>query len=148
LTCISDDGIGVLAGMYLQAADKIAEYGYSPYPDYEGETGISICGALLATAQAHMAAAGRFPWSDGDLTEELETRLAAVLYLTGKVRTRTSIRDFTDIPANWERGYYGVTNWQLGTGDHGYLTKDEAIAVLKTAAALIKTAAQPLPDGA
>jgi hypothetical protein len=154
MTSITETGLAVLAGMYLQAADKITEYGYTPFPDYEGETGLSICGALQAAAQAHIAAAGESPdiaspeWSAGNLTEELETRLGAVLYLIGRVRTRTSIRDISDIASNWERGHYGTRGGQLGTGAHGYLSQAEAIALLKTAASLVMTAARPLPDGA
>jgi hypothetical protein len=149
VTSIAEDGIAVLSGIYLQAADEIGRRGYSPFSEYEGELGICIGQALKYAAAAHIEAAitsgaalGTWNWDVDDLAEELETRLAAVLYLTGRAGARTNIRDFPDTVYSWERNsYHNRTDRALKHGQYGYPSQDDAIALLKAAAAIITAAA-------
>lgn len=129
MTTIADTGLAMLGPMYLQAAELIQETGYAAFDDYEGEQGISICTALRQTAEAYIAANQPVPLDYYNLADELEARLAAVLYLTGMVTSRTSIRDLSDVVNNWERRFHGGASVDLV----------QAVAVLRTAAALVAT---------
>jgi hypothetical protein len=74
-----------------------------------------------------------------DLAEELETRLAAVLYLTGQLTRRTGIHDVSDQVAAWESDLPEVEgSWPVRYRWH---TQDEALAVLEAAAVLCATLA-------
>jgi hypothetical protein len=125
-----------LAALYRDAARRIRTCGYDGATvtgDYEGSHGISI-----TTALRHAAMQRDQNTADAaDLTEELETRLAAVLYLTGQLTYRTGIRDLSDQVAAWENDLPAVAgSWPVRYRWH---TQDEAVAVLETAAALLDT---------
>jgi hypothetical protein len=109
------DGRGHPAGLaarYRDAAQRIRTCGYDAATvtgDYEGSHGISITTALRRPADTYGAQTrgedifGPYTAADAaDLAEELETRLAAVLYLTGQLTYRTAIRDLSDRVAAWE----------------------------------------------
>lgn len=122
------------AALYSAAADVIRARGYYAHElqGYAGP-GISVCGALkVAALEAEQAAAPLDPLEAryGDavcVAEELETRLAAVLYVLGQLHTRTGIRDLADQLAGWE-----LAHFHLGPGpDQG-----EALALLGHAAAM------------
>ena len=125
----TEDTPADLAALYRRAAEIIRDRGYDPYDEYEHAQGISI-GAALKLA----ASAVRDDWRDvADLAEELETRLAGVLYVTGQAFYRTGIRDLSDTVASWERSHvriYASTRLRSRT-------QDEATAVLETAAAML-----------
>jgi hypothetical protein len=134
-----------LAILYRDAAGRIRAAGYDAATvtgDYEGSHGISITTALRQAAETYGAqtrAEGIFgPYTAADaadLAEELETRLAAVLHLTGQRAYRTGIRDLSDEVAAWE------SDLPLDTSRPGvhyrWHTQGEALAVLETAAALL-----------
>jgi hypothetical protein len=110
------------AAHYLLAGEIIAARGYNAEEmrGYDGEPGVSICGALKIAARERAQAAdpeGRdgnreLPAADqweitaANVAEELETRLAAVIYTLGLLHSRTGIRDFSDQLAAWELGHY------------------------------------------
>ena len=132
------------AALYRDAAQRIRASGYDAATvtgDYEGSHGISITTALRLAAEtygAHTRGEGIFgPYTAADATdlaEELETRLAAVLYLTGQLTYRTGIRDLSDQVATWETDLPRVEGtWPTRYRWH---TQDEALAVLETAAVL------------
>jgi hypothetical protein len=135
-----------LAVLYRDAAQRIRTSGYDAATvtgDYEGSHGISITIALRQAAETCWAERaperGLLPrevaMDAADLAEELETRLAAVLYLTGQLTYRTGIRDLPDCVAGWERDLPQVEgSWPVKYRWH---TQDEALAVLETAAALL-----------
>ena len=112
--------------------------------DYEGSHGISITTALRQAAEtfgAHTRREGIFgPYTAADaadLAEELETRLAAVLYLTGHHACRTGIHDLSDQVTVWESDLPAVErSWPTRYRWH---TQDEALAVLEAGAALCAT---------
>lgn len=144
-TQITEPGVSVMAGIYRQAADRITQLGYQPFePDnYAGaEPGICLSTALRYAAAAHIEAAitsGDAIETDTDLlTEELETRLVAVMYVIGQLRTRTHITDLSDLIIWWEKNY---SSHPPHSGEHGYPSQLEAVALLKTAAAMISAAA-------
>lgn len=103
-----------LAALYRDAAQRIRASGYDAAVGsgdfYEGHKGISIQVALRHAAEtcgAQTQGEGIFgPYTVGDvadLAEELETRLAAVLYLTGQWTRRTGMHyDLADQVAAWE----------------------------------------------
>ena len=134
-----------LAALYRDAAQRIRARGYDAAVGggdfYQGHQGISIQVALRQAAAAHGAQTrgeGIFgPYTEADvadLAEELETRLAAVLYLTGQRTYRTGIQDLSDQVAAWEAGLPSDVS---RPGVHyRWHTQDEALAVLETAAAL------------
>ena len=120
-----------LAALYRHAAQLIVDRGYDPYDEYEGAKGISIPTALHLAASGHVTD----PRDAADLTEELETRLAGVLYVTGQAFYRTGIRDLSDAVGSWERTsvrVYASTKLRSRT-------QAEAVAVLETAAAMLGT---------
>jgi hypothetical protein len=117
------------AALYRQAAEIIRTRSYDQYDEYEGAEGVSITTALrLAAAERHAD-----PRDAADLTEELETRLAGVLYVTGQAFYRTGIRDLSDTVASWERASVRV----YASTKHRSRTQAEAAAVLEAAAAML-----------
>ena len=125
------------AALYRQAAEIIRARGYDRYDEYEHASGVSIGTALALAAAAHVTD----PRDAADLTEELETRLAGVLYVTGQAYCRTGIRDLSDTVASWERASVRV----YASTKYRSRTEAEAAAVLEAAAAML--AAIPV-DGA
>jgi hypothetical protein len=139
------DTPGGLAALYRDAAQRIRTCGYDAATatgDYEGSHGISITTALRLAAETCGAQtrgegiSGPYTAADAaDLAEELETRLAAVLYLTGQLTHRTGIRDLSDQVAAWESDLPRMVGcWPARYRWHA---QDEALAVLETAAALL-----------
>jgi hypothetical protein len=133
-----------LAALYRDAAQRIRTCGYDAATatgDYEGSHGISITTALRQGAEtfgAHTRGegiVGPYTAADAaDLVEELETRLAAELYLTGPHTCRTGIHDLSDQVTAWESDLPAVErSWPVRYRWH---TQDEALALLETAAAL------------
>jgi hypothetical protein len=125
----TDDTPADLAALYRRAAEIIRVRGYDPYDDYEQATGISMTTALNLAAAGHVTD----PRDVADLAEELETRLAGVLYVTGQAFYRTGIRDLSDTAASWERAsvrVYASTKLRSRT-------QAEATAVLELAAAML-----------
>jgi len=117
------------AALYRCAAEIIRDRGFDPHDDYEDARGISI-GAALKLA----ASAVRDDSRDiADLAEELETRLAGVLYVTGLAFYRTGIGDLSDTAASWERTSVRI----YASSKHRSRTQAEAVAVLETAAAML-----------
>jgi hypothetical protein len=136
-----------LAALYREAAQRIRTCGYDAATatgDYEGSHGININTALRQAAETHGAQTrgegifGPYTAADAaDLAEELETRLAAVLYLTGQLTYRTGIRDLSDQVAAWESDLPPREgSWPVRYRWH---TQDEALAVLETTATLLDT---------
>lgn len=74
--------------------------------------------------------------SAADLTEELETRLSAVIYVYGLLHSRTGIRDLSDQLAAWELGHYGVDSMP---------GQAEAVALLEGAARMF-AALEPVTE--
>lgn len=103
-------------GLYRQAAELIKARGYYPHEasGYADEPGISITGALKMAAHAYVKALGPNDTTDqhyraiADITEELETRLSAVLYVLGQVHTRTGISDLSDIHVGWSLAHFDI----------------------------------------
>ena len=117
------------AALYRHAAEIIRTSGYDPYDDYEYAHGVSIGTALASAAMART----RDSADASDLTEELETRLAGVLYVTGQAFYRTGIRDLSGTVASWERTsvrIYASTKYRSRT-------QAEAAAILETAAEML-----------
>jgi hypothetical protein len=124
-----------LAALYRDAAQRIRISGYDAAVGagdfYAGHKGISI---QLALRQAAMQR-DQNTADAADLAEELETRLAAVLYLTGQHTRRTGVHDLSDQLAVWEADLPPIEGcWPVRYRWH---TQDEALAVLETAAALL-----------
>ena len=97
------------AGMLARAAELIDERGHNPYPEYEDSgPGLSIRGALEAAAAEFITAAYQLtePHWAADLADELETRLAGVMYVAGICRRRTNVQDVNDAAVGWERSHY------------------------------------------
>ena len=88
-----------MAALYRQAAEIIRTRSYDQYDEYEHAHGVSITTALRLAASRPVTD----PRDAADLAEELETRLAGVLYVTGQAFCRTGIRDLSDTVASWER---------------------------------------------
>jgi hypothetical protein len=140
--CRNDTAPADFAALYRHAAQLIRARGYDPYDDYADAAGISIGTALRKAAEAYDAnirPAGSLPGRDeaciADLTEELETRLAGVMYVTGQAFYRTGIRDLSDTVAGWERTsirVYASTRYRSRT-------QAEASAVLEVAASMLTT---------
>jgi len=130
----AEDTPAGLAALYRDAAQRIRACGYDAATvtgDYVGSRGICITTALRHAAMQRDQNTADAP----DLSEELETRLAAVLYLTGQLTYRTGIRDLPDQVAAWESDLPRVEgSWPTRYRWH---TQDEALAVLETAAALL-----------
>jgi hypothetical protein len=131
------DTPAALAALYRDAAQRIRTCGYDaavgPGDFYQGHKGISVQVALRQAAMQR----DQNTADAADLAEELETRLAAALYLTGQLTRRTSIHDLTDQVAAWESDLPEVEGaWPVRYRWH---TQDEALAVLETAAALLGT---------
>lgn len=87
------------AALFAAAAARIAAAGYTPFDDYEGETGISIRAALF---QAVQAAPGRIDgWmidgGAGEVAEHAEAKLVSLLLLTGQISSDLGV-------GGWERG--------------------------------------------
>ncbi len=123
------------AAHYLLAAEIIAARGYNAEEmrGYDGEPGVSICGALklvaLERAQAAdpQSTAAQHEITAANVTEELETRLSAVIYTLGLLHSRTGISDFSDQLAAWELGHYT-------TGPNP--VRSDALGLLATAAGI------------
>lgn len=123
------------AAHYLLAGEVIAARGYNPEEmrGYDGEPGISICGALKLAARERAQAADPEGTADvhevaaANVAEELETRLSAVIYTLGLLHARTGVKDFSDQLAAWELGHYT-------TGPNP--TRSEALGLLATAAGI------------
>lgn len=102
--------------LYATAAETIKTRGYYPHEasGYADEPGISITGALKAAATAYVKALGpddtadQQYWAAADITEELETRLSAVLYVFGQVHNRTGISDLSDILVSWSLAHFDI----------------------------------------
>ncbi len=124
------DSPSSFAGLFRQAAKLIRSGGYSPAPEgWQAEGPQSVSSAIVAAARL------AYPDSPADaagLAEDAHARLAGVLYLTGAVRRRTSIRDICDSAARWEDGEF--TGWPARLTRR---TQDEAIGLLETAAAML-----------
>lgn len=123
------------AAHYQRAAEIIEHSGYYPY-EIQGsadEPGISIVTALKtaafdrAQAAAPDATVAHLKIDAANVTEELETRLSAVIYTLGLLHSRTGISDFSDQLAAWELGHYT-------TGP--VPTKAEALGLLAMAAGI------------
>jgi hypothetical protein len=126
-----------LAALYRDAAQRIRTCGYDAAVGagdfYEGHKGISVQVALRRAAMQR----DQNTADAADLAEELETRLAAVLYLTGQRTQRTGIHDLSDQVAAWESDLPPREgSWPVRYRWH---TQDEALAVLETAATLLDT---------
>lgn len=123
------------AAHYQLAAEIIAARGYNAEEmrGYDGEPGVSICGALkLAALERAQAAnpqdeAAATEITAANVTEELETRLSAVIYTLGLLHSRTGISDFSDQLAAWELGHYT-------TGPNP--ARSDALGLLATAAGI------------
>jgi len=123
------------AAHYQLAAEIIAARGYYAHElqGYADETGVSIVGALkLAAVERAQAAspqdeAATVEITAANVTEELETRLSAVIYTLGLLHSRTGISDFSDQLAAWELGHYT-------TGPNP--TRSDALGLLATAAGI------------
>lgn len=123
------------AAHYQLAGEIIAARGYNAEEmrGYEGEPGVSICGALKLAARERAQAAdpegnlGAWEITAAGVAEELETRLSAVIYTLGLLHSRTGIRDFSDQLAAWELGHYT-------TGPNP--TRSDALGLLATAAGI------------
>jgi hypothetical protein len=130
--CMSETPAQV-ARLLLQAADYITGQGYDPhgsYGNYSGSEGTNITDAVKYAITAHAAAAGITVDGHADieeLTEQIETRLAGIMYATGAAARRTSILDISDTVAHWE----------LGRADMHTATAEEAVGLLKTAATML-----------
>lgn len=120
---------------YLLAAEVIAARGYNAEEmrGYDGTPGVSICTALKLAARERAQAAdpqaptGQIEITAANVTEELETRLSAVIYTLGLLHSRTGISDFSDQLAAWELGHYT-------TGPNP--ARSDALALLATAAGI------------
>ena len=126
-----DDPPAAFAALYRHAAQLILDRGYDPYDDYERAEGISIGTALRLAAAARVTD----PRDVADLAEELETRLAGVLYVTGQAFYRTGIRDLSDTATSWERASVRI----YASLKHRSRTQAEATAVLELAASMLGT---------
>jgi hypothetical protein len=131
------------AAHYLLAAEVIAARGYNAEEmrGYDGTPGVSICTALKIAARERAQAAdpeglegdpaqtreARWEITAANVTEELETRLSAVIYTLGLLHARTGISDFSDQLAAWELGHYT-------TGPNP--TRSDALGLLATAAGI------------
>lgn len=121
------------AGMFARAAELIDERGHEAYPEYEGSgPGLDIRGALEAAVAEFITAAYHLtgPHWAGDLADELETRLAGVMYVAGICRRRTGVQDVNDAVVGWERSHYewpGQPSRRPG--------KNDVVRLLKLAAA-------------
>jgi hypothetical protein len=140
------DTPAVLAALYRDAAQRIRTCGYDAAVGggdfYKGHKGISIQVALRQAAETYGASTrpegtfGAYGEADvADLTEELETRLAAVLHLTGQRAYRTGIRDLSDEVAAWERDL--PLDLDRPGAHYRWHTQEEALAVLEAGAALL-----------
>lgn len=104
------------AAMYHEAAETIKARGYNAneVQGFDGTPGLSITGALRLAALDYVTAADPEGTSDqhirttADITEELETRLSAVLFVLGQVHTRTGIRDLSDIHVGWSLAHFDL----------------------------------------
>jgi hypothetical protein len=125
------------AALYSTAAEIIKARGYYEYEaqGYADEPGLSITGALKAAALEHAQAADpqdrpeQHYRTAQDLTEELETRLSAVLYVLGQLHSRTGIRDLPDQLTGWTLGHFA-----LGPNP----SAAHALALLEQAAAMFR----------
>jgi hypothetical protein len=125
------------AALYSTAAEIIKARGYYEHEaqGYADEPGLSITGALKAAALEHAQAAdpqdrpGQHYRTAQDLTEELETRLSAVLYVLGQLHSRTGISDLSDLVTGWTLGHFHL-------GPHP--SAAHALALLEQAAAIYR----------
>jgi hypothetical protein len=123
------------AAHYQLAAEIIAARGYNAEEmrGYDGSPGVSICTALKLAARERAQAADPQGTADqqeitaANVTEELETRLSAVIYTLGLLHSRTGIQDFSDQLAAWELGHYT-------TGPNP--ARSDALGLLATAAGI------------
>lgn len=89
-----------IAALFTRAALVIRDEGYTAYPDYEGETGTDIEGALRKTADAFIwITYARAPRQGEvyDLADELATRLGSLLLFSGVITcgmTDNALGDF------------------------------------------------------
>jgi hypothetical protein len=132
------DTPAALGALYRDAAQRIRTCGYDAAVGggdfYQGHKGVSVQVALRQAAETYYQ---DNYYDAADLAEELENRLAAVLYLTGQLTQRTSIHDLPNQVAAWESDLPPVEgSWPIRYRWH---TQDEALAVLETAAALFGT---------
>lgn len=130
----ADMAPATFAALYRDAASRIRATGYETYPEYEGTTGLSVGLALAEAAGAWIAAnlTDQAVMIPVDLAEELETRLAGVMYALGVVTFRTNISDVPDVVAAWERD----NSFNLIRRPTGHPTAEQAIALLESAAVM------------
>jgi hypothetical protein len=138
---VTPDGLALL---YRAARAMISIHGYNAYDErhYAGEQGISIGHALEMAATGYIQAIAvnqatpditpedqaRMIHRDAmDLREDLETRLAAVLYVLGQQHYRTGIQDLADRVASWELGHDDI---------HRHVDAPMALALLEQAAGM------------
>lgn len=129
------------AAVYTAAAGHIRARGYYAHEvhGYADEDGISITGALKLAALEYATAADPADTHDQhmrtahDLTEELETRLSAVLYVFGQAHTRTGINDLSDVHVAWSLGHF-TSAASTAHGRYGIPTAAHALALLEQAA--------------
>lgn len=130
-----------LAELYQAAAVMITIKGYDAYhrDNYEGARGIDILTALEMAAEGFLRGRAddlRIGAEDiavtlereaRNLAEDLETKLAAVLYVLGQQHYRTGIQDLADRVAAWELGHDDI---------HRHVDAPMALALLEHAAGI------------
>lgn len=131
----------VLLELYRAAAALITHRGYNAYDEqhYAGERGISIGHALRIAAKLYLLRQADAQDIDSqeirrtidrdteDLAEDLETRLAAVLYVLGQQHNRTGIQDLAGRVAAWELGHDDISR---------HVDQAQACALLEHAAGI------------
>jgi hypothetical protein len=130
-----------LAGVF-DAAAAILAAGW----DKHGDDGPTIRGALAAAAAAHLDSMAQHIGARAEddaawLANELELRLAGVLYVCGKATKSSNIRDLNQTAADFEHSsdhFNGVS--------FEYHTQAEVVCLLKMAA--VMTAAAGMSYGA
>jgi hypothetical protein len=131
------------SAIYSAAAGHIKARGYYAYEvqGYADEPGISITGALKLAALEHVTAADpaatheQHTRTAHDLTEELETRLSAVLYVFGQAHMRTGISDLSDVHVGWSLGHFesaasgAHTKWAVPTAAYALALLEQAARI-------------------
>ena len=129
--------------IYTAAAGHITARGYYAHEvqGYADEPGISITGALRLAAFDHVTAADpaathvQRTRDAHDMTEELETRLSAVLYVLGQAHMRTGVNDLSDVHVGWALGHFESaasgrhTGWNIPTAAHALALLGQAARI-------------------
>jgi hypothetical protein len=120
-----------IAALFTRAALVIRDQGYTSYPDYQGETGTDIEGALKTAAEAFIWSAYKRGPRQGevhDLADELETRLGGVLFVAGAATYGTADSAVCNFQTEAAEGK--CTSWAK------HRTAADMIAILNLAAQL------------